>query len=141
MKHRKRMTRQKQIVLKIVQESYAHLTARDVLEKARQVLPHISLGTVYRNLEDLAEQGLIKKIVLSDQIARYDKNTGEHYHIRCVECRRVEDLPLSSFDNIYEKVQRSTGFQVLDHHLEVVGLCPACRTILNTRGGGNQQTG
>lgn len=122
-----RMTKQKKIILDIVRRSHNHPTAQEVFEEARKVIPSLSLATVYRNLEQLSEIGLIRKVVLSDQIARYDCNTGNHYHIRCIACGRVDDLPFAFPDDLEERIGRSVGYAILDHHLEVRGLCPACR--------------
>ena len=121
-----RMTRQKKVILDIVRRAHHHPTAQDVFEEARKIIASISLATVYRNLEQLSEAGLIRKVVLSDQVARYDCNTGAHYHIRCIGCGRVDDLPFAFHDDLEERIARSVGYVILDHHLEVRGLCPAC---------------
>src|SRR5262249_59374589 len=72
-----------------------HPTADWVYRQARRRLPRISLGTVYRNLKRLAEEGLIREIHAGGHPARFDGNTGRHYHIRCLGCGRVNDPPMS----------------------------------------------
>ena len=133
-----RMTRQKRIVLAVVRASRSHPTAREVLAEARKILPSISQATVYRNLEQLAEAGMIRKIVLTDQVARYDNNIGRHYHIRCRACGRVDDLPLSFSRSLEEKIAASVGYLVLDHQLEVRGLCPVCREAVDESSKSNE---
>jgi Fur family ferric uptake transcriptional regulator len=103
-----------------------HPPAEWVHRQARRHLPRIGLGTVYRNLQRLAAEGLIREIHAGGQAARFDGNTGRHYHIRCVACGRVNDLPLSVDTRIEEEAGRAMNYKVLGHHVEVHGLCPLC---------------
>lgn len=104
-----------------------HPTAEWVHQQARRRLPRIGLGTVYRNLQSLAADGLIREIHAGGSAARFDGNTGRHYHIRCLGCGRVNDLPLSVDTRIEEEAGRAMNYRVLGHQLEVQGLCPACQ--------------
>ena len=122
-----RMTRQKTLILQIVYTLPGHPTVQDVYRQAVQHMPRISLATVYRNLEQLVQRGLLRKLTLSDQVTRFDTNTGKHYHIRCAICGKVEDLPMSFMEEINEKISQFVNYEVWDHQLEVVGRCPACR--------------
>jgi len=121
-----RRTRQRQIVLEAVQSTMDHPTADWVYRLARRKLPRISLGTVYRNLKQLAEEGLINEIHAGGHPARFDGNTGRHYHIRCLGCGRVNDLPMSVDHRLEEEAGRAMNYRVLSHHVEVLGLCPLC---------------
>jgi Fur family ferric uptake transcriptional regulator len=103
-----------------------HPTADWVYRLARRKLPRISLGTVYRNLKQLAEEGLINEIHAGGHPARFDGNTGRHYHIRCLGCGRVNDLPMSVDHRLEEEAGRAMNYRVLSHHVEVLGLCPLC---------------
>jgi Fe2+ or Zn2+ uptake regulation protein len=105
-----------------------HPTAEWVYRQARRRLPRISLGTVYRNLKHLAEAGLIREIHTGGgHPARFDGNTGRHYHIRCVSCGRVSDLPISVDTRVEEEAARAVNYTILGHQVEVHGLCPLCR--------------
>jgi Fur family ferric uptake transcriptional regulator len=103
-----------------------HPTAAWVHRQARRRLPGISLATVYRNLEQLGGEGLVREIHAGGHPARFDGNTGRHYHIRCLGCGRVNDLPMSVDTRIEEEAGRAMSYRVLGHHVEVVGLCPLC---------------
>jgi Fur family ferric uptake transcriptional regulator len=122
-----RMTRQREVVLQTVRSTMDHPTADWVYRRARRRLPRIGLGTVYRNLKALAAQGLIREIHAGGQPARFDANTGRHYHIRCLGCGRVNDLPLSVDTRLEEEAGRAMNYRILGHAVEVHGLCPGCQ--------------
>jgi len=123
-----RRTRQRDVVLEIVRSTMDHPTAEWVYRQARRRLPRISLGTVYRNLTRLAEEGAIREIHTGGHPARFDGNTGRHYHIRCLGCGRVNDLPMSVDPRFEEEAGRSMNYLVLGHQVEIQGLCPLCRS-------------
>ena len=94
-------------------------------------MPRISLGTVYRNLEILSEQGLIQKLDIGGTQKRFDGNATTHYHIRCTKCGRVDDLDLPTDANIEKEASKVTDFQILRHRLEFSGICPDCKPKKN----------
>ena len=122
-----RGSRQRDVVLAAVRATMDHPTAEWVHRQARRSLPRIGLGTVYRNLQRLAADGLIREIHAGGHSARFDGNTGRHYHIRCLGCGRVNDLPLSVDTRIEEEAGRAMNYRVLGHQVEVHGLCPLCQ--------------
>jgi len=122
-----RQTRQREVVLAAVQTTMDHPTADWVFRQARRRLPRISLATVYRNLRALAAEGVIREIHTGSHPARFDGNTGRHYHIRCLGCGRVNDLPMSVDVRFEEEAGRAMNYRVLGHQLEVQGLCPLCQ--------------
>ena len=122
-----RHTRQREVVLEAVRSTMEHPTAEWVYRRARRRIPNISLGTVYRNLKQLAEAGLIREIQAGGQALRFDGNLGPHHHVRCVGCGRVNDLAVPFDTRREQAAARAMDFQVLGHHVEVQGLCPACR--------------
>jgi Fur family ferric uptake transcriptional regulator len=120
------MTRQRRVILETLRENNIHPSADEVYEMVRQKLPRVSLGTVYRNLEILSELGEIQKLELSGSLMRFDGVPEKHYHIRCINCDRLDDAPLGSLDNIEEKLLGATEYKVMGHRLEFMGLCPDC---------------
>jgi len=122
-----RMTRQRQVILEELRKSRSHPTAAELYLAVSRRLPHISLGTVYRNLVALAERGVILKLDLGGPPMRFDATIGRHYHIRCSSCGRVGDIPGEAVDDLERNARAHTDFQVIDHRLEFVGLCPQCR--------------
>jgi len=124
-----RQSPQRNLVLEVVRSTMDHPTADWVHRQARRRLPSISLATVYRNLTRLSAEGLIREIHAGGHPARFDGNTGRHYHIRCLGCGRVNDLPMSVDTRIEEEAGRAMSYRVLGHHVEVVGLCPLCQPL------------
>jgi Fur family ferric uptake transcriptional regulator len=103
-----------------------HPTAAWVHAQARRKLPRLGLGTVYRNLDRLAALGLIREIRGLPGPARFDGNIERHYHIRCLGCGRVNDLPIRVTERLEQEAARATDFEILGHEVEVQGLCPPC---------------
>ncbi|HPQ66607.1 MAG TPA: transcriptional repressor [bacterium] len=121
-----RRTRQRSAILEELRKVKTHPTAEEVHEMVRRRLPRISLGTVYRNLEALSAAGTIRKLATAGSRKRFDADSRNHYHLRCVGCGRVVDLELSVEERLNEEAARSTGYRVLGHELEFQGWCPDC---------------
>jgi Fe2+ or Zn2+ uptake regulation protein/rubrerythrin len=120
-----RMTPQRQAILEELRRHALHPTADEVHALVRRRLPRVSLGTVYRNLEMLSDCGLVQKLAMGGQ-RRFDGNTRDHYHVRCVRCGRVEDAPVEPMTAIDDALRKVSGYQVMGHRLEFIGVCPAC---------------
>lgn len=120
------MTRQRQVILDELRKVTSHPTADQVYEMARKVLPRISLGTVYRNLEVLSERGTIRKLWAGSAQARYDANLRPHYHIRCETCGRVDDVEVEPVAEMECAARAAAGYVVTGHHVEFNGICPKC---------------
>lgn len=125
--HPPRRSRQRDVVLAVVRSTMDHPSAVWVHRQARRSLPRISLGTVYRNLKTLAAEGVIREIHAGGHAARFDGNTGRHYHIRCLGCGRVNDLPISVDTSLEVQAGRAMNYRILGHDVEVLGLCPLCQ--------------
>ena len=120
------MSKQKEAIYTIVASTMSHPTADWIYQKARARMPHISLGTVYRNLNTLCEQGRLLEITTRKGPSRYDANISQHSHLRCLHCDRLEDLPKESFKAQYPK-RKIRGYNIVDYRLEMLGVCPDCQ--------------
>ena len=92
----KRQTRQKCEIERVVLSSCDHPTAETVFGRVREALPAVSLGTVYRVLKGLAEEGRVREIAMPGAPARFDKTTGTHAHFVCEKCGAVEDIGIDA---------------------------------------------
>jgi Fur family ferric uptake transcriptional regulator len=122
-----RTSKQRQVILDELKRVDSHPTADEVYLMVRQRMPRISLGTVYRNLEILAEQGLIQRLDGGPGRRRFDGRVEGHYHIRCLSCLRVADLPDLRVSVPEDEAAALTDFEVTGHALEFLGICPECR--------------
>jgi Fe2+ or Zn2+ uptake regulation protein len=121
-----RMTSQRRAVLNVLQETLDHPTADEIFHRVRHNMSRVSLATVYRNLDVLVAQNLVKLIESPGYARRYDIVTEHHYHIRCVECGMVDDVELSRLPDFSALVTRSGSFEVLSTRLEFEGRCGLC---------------
>lgn len=126
-----RMTRQRRVILEELRKRNDHPSADELYERVRAHLPRISLGTVYRNLEILTELGEIQTLELSSSMKRFDGIPMKHYHIRCVQCGRVDDAPIAPLNQIEDELYGATVFTIIGHRLEFTGLCPKCSKLSN----------
>ena len=121
-----RMTNQRECILQELQRSREHLTADELYERVKKVMPRISLATVYRNLETLSAAGTIAKLEISGRQKRFDYDVSDHDHIYCIKCHRVDNITLD-YDSIRTpSPQSANGYRVSGLRLEFAGLCPAC---------------
>jgi Fur family transcriptional regulator, ferric uptake regulator len=124
-----RMTQQRQLILDELKKTYEHPSACEIYEKVKQRLPHISLGTVYRNLEVLSSNGVIKRLDMTSGQRRFDAGIQDHHHIRCISCGRVDDLPATlhiSLRAVLSNVGEATGYHETGCSVGFFGLCPNC---------------
>ena len=116
-----RNTKQRELILNIINNSYNHPSAYDVYLQCKSVIPNISLGTVYRNLNTLLESNSIQKIKSTDNIDRYDKMIT-HSHFICTLCNKIIDI--NEKVNYNEYVGEN---KVLNCKLILEGLCKGCK--------------
>lgn len=121
------LTKQRQCVLRVIHESEKHLTANEVFEVARGILPGISFATVYNSLRYLKNEGLIGEVQLGLGAHRYDRNLTRHDHAVCNNCGMIVDLKLALPAHVFERATELTEFEAESIELTVRGRCPECR--------------
>ncbi len=124
-----RLTRQRRTMLEALSRLETHPTAEEFYVVVRRRLPSISLGSVYRNLEVLAESGHILKLDMGGGPKRFDAKTKPHAHVRCPDCGAVRDdwspevtAMLQGLDDWLAAHGGFTGYR-----LEFSGPCQRCR--------------
>lgn len=119
-------SRQREAIREYLMSTKEHPTADTVYMNIRTKYPNISLGTVYRNLNLLAEKGEIIKVKGQDGCERYDANNRPHYHFHCNKCGRVFDIEIESIEHINEIAGRDFGGIIEGHVTFFYGKCPDC---------------
>lgn len=122
-----RFSHQREGIYRAVTESREHPTAQMVYETLKADMPKLSLGTVYRNLNQLADAGRLRKIPLPDGGCRFDGTLSAHSHIVCDRCGAVADVMLPTLSAIGEAIERETEYELTDYDVTMRGLCAACR--------------
>lgn len=120
-----RFSKQRDLILNIVQEARIHPTADYVYEKARTQLSNVSLGTVYRNLGQLVDNKLLKSINI-DGIIHYDAFLDDHQHFQCKSCNRVFDIELDT-NKFVSQVESKTNYIIDRCQIHLVGICKDCQ--------------
>lgn len=120
-------SRQRELILNTVQSFPVHPTADTVYESVRQREPKISLGTVYRNLNQLSEVGMLVKLPMPSGGDRFDGRLDDHLHIICSVCNAVSDIELSALSQLDCEVEAQTGYSVTGRTMVFSGMCGDCR--------------
>ena len=123
-----RYSRQRELITDILKCRCDHPTADMIYQSARDIEPNISLGTVYRNLKLLADEGEIITLETEDKRLHYDGDTSKHSHFICKDCGRIIDLfyPVET-----PKELLSAGLMVVEEKCVYYGYCNDCRENKN----------
>lgn len=122
------LTKQRQAILQVIRESEEHLTANQVFEDARRVLPGISFATVYNSLRYLKNEGLIGEVYFGTGATRYDRKMDRHDHAICRACGKLVDLDLPIPRTLVQQATNLSQFETESIEVILRGLCPDCST-------------
>ena len=101
----------------------SHLSAEELFFRAKQVMPSISMGTVYRNLGLMVEDKELRKIPFKGKSDLFDATMYDHEHAVCVECGKVVDIFI---DDLKEKIKNSLDGDLQDYNLTINYICSDC---------------
>jgi Fe2+ or Zn2+ uptake regulation protein len=121
------LTRQREVVLKVIRESPEHLTANDVFAAAKKRLPSISFATVYNSLRYLKEAGHIAEIQFGNGASRFDRMTSRHDHAICTGCGKLVDIEMDVPADIVKRAARYSKFKPESIEFTLRGKCPDCK--------------
>ena len=122
-----RITKQGKIILDRLNYLNSHPTATQLYDDVRKIIPDISLGTVYRNLDKLSKQGELVKFTTGDNSHRFDGNLTNHLHIRCIKCDKIKDIYHANLTVKKLDIKEQTGFDMVQTHIEITGICSSCK--------------
>jgi len=127
------ITKQRTAVLQVIRDSEGHLTANEVFEDAKRLLPGISFATVYNSLRYLSNEGLIGEVRFGKDATRYDRKLDRHDHAICDRCGKLVDLDLRIPGALLKEASQLSKFLVGTIELTLHGLCPNCNQENNTK--------
>lgn len=119
------VTYQRILIYKSLMNSKNHPTAEDIYQQVKAEYPSISLATVYKTLEILAEHELIAKVTPLHDLARYDGDTSRHSHLVCLGCKTVSDIHDPAYSHL--ELPKTGGFRVSGYRIQFEGLCGDCQ--------------
>jgi Fur family peroxide stress response transcriptional regulator len=128
------LTRQREVVLKVIREADAHLTANEVFARAKKLLPSISFATVYNSLRYLKDAGHIAEIQFGGGASRFDRMTHRHDHAICTHCGKLVDIEMEIPAEIVRRAARYSKFKPESLEFTLRGLCPDCKDRPQRRG-------
>jgi Fe2+ or Zn2+ uptake regulation protein len=120
------LTRQREVVLRVIRDAHEHLTANEVFGRAKDLLPTISFATVYNSLRFLKEAGHIAEISFCNGASRFDRITHRHDHAICTSCGRLVDIEMDHPAEMMKKAARQSKFKPESIEFTLRGLCPEC---------------
>ncbi|MBR4072489.1 MAG: transcriptional repressor [Clostridia bacterium] len=125
----KNYSRQREAILNVLRSTDTHPTAAEVYERVREIIPNISLGTVYRNLDALSASGDILSISVGDGNNHFDGDNSHHLHLNCRFCGKIVD---AHFDKTtLDTVAQQKGFTPETLVCVVYGICSDCKNQNN----------
>ena len=129
----KRYSWQREAILDVLRSTREHPSADWIYDQIKGVIPSISLGTVYRNLQQLVQAGLIKAFQFQNKKVRYDGNIEHHLHFICERCQRVEDYSSENLHERLEQLCQSIPASVSHSELFLYGTCKKCSSTLEEK--------
>lgn len=122
-----RNTIQNSLVYEAVNKLQSHATADKIYDMIVQEHPTISRGTVYRNLNRLAEMGKIRKMEIPGGPDRFDHRCHDHCHVKCERCGRVFDVDMAYITGLEKNITDTHGFTFTGYDILFRGICPECQ--------------
>ena len=124
-----KLTPHRQLILETFLNHEGHRSVEDIYRAVREVDPRVGYTTVYRTMKILVECGLAREIDLADSITRYEHlyNHQHHDHMICMQCGKSIEFYKEEIEALQDAASGQLGFKVLDHRLQIYGICKECR--------------
>lgn len=125
-----RNTKQRLAIFEAIDRHGGHLTADEIYRLVKRRFPRLSLGTVYRNLRVLVEQGDLRELDFGMPVIYFETIKDPHYHLICRVCSSITDVVIPvehSLQSILERASNLEGFRIEAHRLDFTGICAACQ--------------
>ena len=127
-----RLTRQRRVLLQVMDGAERHLDAGSILRRAQRIDPRVHRVTVYRTLDLLKRHGLIDELDLlhirGGQHYYESHGPRDHIHIACLRCGKVREFESHLFEQLKRQIERDCGIKITVTRTEIGGYCDACRT-------------
>ena len=127
--HGLKLTPQRRLILDVFLKQEGHLATEELYDRVRKADASIGQATVYRTLKLFCDSGLAKEVHFGDGMARYEKTFGiqHHDHLICIACGKQVEFVDPLIEKLQEKLATQYDFLLTSHHMNLYGVCPACR--------------
>lgn len=126
-----RLTRQRRVLLQVMETARRHLDAGEILDRAQKIDPEITRVTVYRTIDLLKRHGLIDELDLlhlrGDRHFYESHGPRDHIHVACIRCGKVREVESDLYEDLKRQISRDTGIEITVSRTEVGGVCAECR--------------
>jgi Fe2+ or Zn2+ uptake regulation protein len=122
-----RMTSQRLAILHVLHHERTHLSPSEIFKQARRQLAGITEPTVYRTLEFLAQNGLVRPSHASNGHLTYQIAGEDHHHVVCRMCGSEMEIQHTLLEDLYRKLESTSGYLRIDSHVTFFGVCPDCQ--------------
>ena len=120
------LTRQREVVLRVILDAREHLTANEIFASAKEMLSSISFATVYNSLRFLKEAGHIAEIQFGNGASRFDRITTRHDHALCTKCGALADIEMEHPHELVQRAAAISNFKPESLEFTLRGICPDC---------------
>ena len=126
-----KVTPHRELILETFLEHEGHRSVEDIYRTVRAQDPRVGYTTVYRTMKLLTDCGLAREIDLADGITRYEHlfNHQHHDHMICMECGTSIEFFNEEIESVQDAASEQLGFKVLDHRLQIYGVCSKCQAV------------
>jgi len=127
MKQNLKKSKQRDTIFNTLCQLKTHPTAEELYDLVKERIPRLSLATVYRNLELLAEMGYVQKLDTGGRQKRFDGDPSGHYHVVCIVCGKVSDIDMQNDMNFFDAILDKKGYDIFAQKIQFQGICPQCQ--------------
>jgi Fe2+ or Zn2+ uptake regulation protein len=129
-----RLTRQRLVLLQVMDSAERHLDAGAILERAQKIDPRVHRVTVYRTLDLLKRNGLIDELDLlhlrGGQHFYESHGPRDHIHVACLKCGTVREFESRLYEKLKQQIEADCGMKITVARTEIGGTCDKCRAEL-----------
>lgn len=122
-----KVTPQRLAIYDMLKNTKSHPSIDMIYNSLKDNFPTMSLATVYKTVDMLKKLNLVQELNVGEGSFRYDANVASHPHVICYKCHRVDDLEDANFDDLIEKVNKLTDYDIKNQKLYFYGYCPQCK--------------
>lgn len=123
-----RITKTRVAILEIIIENSGPISAENIEKMANKKNLNIDLSTIYRNVNLLTNKSILSKTTDTKSVNLYQLNDKSHkHHLTCIKCSKMVLIEKCPLEDIERNIEKSTDYEILDHNLQFIGLCPDCK--------------